>query len=153
MPLDKRNKNIYMVLGWGSKLYSKYLGTSCSKGEQYHFGPMTYLQLMPLDTRNRYMYGLGAGISTVFKIFGTPCSRGVRTTYCPGAHDLHTNWCTLTQRTRIYIVWGGDLNGFWDIKAPPHMAISYIPCDVPLHEEQEYIWFRGGNVNSFWDIK
>lgn len=36
---------------------------------------------------------------------------------------------------------------------PPHMAISYIPYDAPLHKEQEYAWFRGGDDNGFRDIK
>jgi hypothetical protein len=29
----------------------------------------------------------------------------------------------------------------------------YIPSDVPLHKEQEYIKFRGGDLNSFQDIQ
>jgi hypothetical protein len=55
---------------------------------------------MFLDTRNKNMYGLGVGISTVFEI------------------------------AEYFLVKG---------KAePPHMVMTYIPSDVPWHEEQKY---------------
>jgi hypothetical protein len=32
------------------------------------------------------------------------------------------------------------------------MVMTYIPSDVPLHDEQEYIYFRGEDLSSFRDI-
>jgi hypothetical protein len=43
---------------------------------------------MLLDTRNKNIYGLGLGISTVFKIFGDFLLRGDGIT--PYGRDLHT---------------------------------------------------------------
>jgi hypothetical protein len=30
------------------------------------------------------------------------------------------------------------------------MVMIYIPSDVPLHKEQEYVWFRGRDFNGFY---
>jgi hypothetical protein len=30
------------------------------------------------------------------------------------------------------------------------MVMIYIPSDVPLHKEQEYVWFRGRDFNGFF---
>jgi hypothetical protein len=51
----------------------------------------------------------------------------------------------------------GNFNSFRDIRAlpvsggigPPHTVMIYIPSDVPLHKEEEYIWFRGRYFNGF----
>jgi hypothetical protein len=57
---------------------------------------------MLLDIRNKNIYGLGVGISTVFEIFGHFLyqERGERIT--PYGYDLHTISWYLTQETRIY---------------------------------------------------
>jgi hypothetical protein len=57
---------------------------------------------MFFDTRNKNMYGLGVGISTVFEILGHFLFREDRTT--PYDHDLFTIRCSLTQGTRTYMV-------------------------------------------------
>jgi hypothetical protein len=33
------------------------------------------------------------------------------------------------------------------------MVMTYIPSDVPWHEKQKYVWFRGEDLNNFWDIR
>jgi hypothetical protein len=33
------------------------------------------------------------------------------------------------------------------------MVMTYMPSDAPLHNEKEYIQFRGGEFNGFQDIK
>jgi hypothetical protein len=68
------------------------------------------------DKRNKNIYGLWMGISTVFKILKHFRFKGDETIQY--GHDQHTIKCSLTQRTNIYIWFkGGDLNGFQDIKA------------------------------------
>jgi hypothetical protein len=57
---------------------------------------------MFLDTRNKNMYGLRVGISTVFEIFRHFLFKEDGTT--PYGHDLYTIRCSLTQGTRIYMV-------------------------------------------------
>jgi hypothetical protein len=57
---------------------------------------------MLLNTRNKNIYGLGVGISTVFKIFSNFPFLGGGVD--PRGHDLHTIGCYLTQETRIYRV-------------------------------------------------
>jgi hypothetical protein len=57
---------------------------------------------MPLNTRNKNVYGLGVGISMIFKIFSNfPFLEGG---VDPKGHDVHTIGCYLTQETRIHIV-------------------------------------------------
>jgi hypothetical protein len=63
------------------------------------------------------MYGLGVGISTVFEILGHFLFKGDRTT--PYGHDLYTIRWSLTQGTRIYMVWGDVLNNVQDIQQFP----------------------------------
>lgn len=69
---------IYMVKGWGSWPFSRYLGTSSLRGvkttPKAHDLHCTY-HLMPLDTRNKNIYGWGVVILTVFKLF-VPVWRG-----------------------------------------------------------------------------
>lgn len=36
---------------------------------------------------------------------------------------------------------------------PPRMVLIYISFDVPIHKEQEYIWFVGMDLNGFRDIR
>jgi hypothetical protein len=69
---------------------------------------------MLLNTRKKNIYGLGVGISTVFKIFSNFNFLGGGVD--PRGHDLHTIRCFLTQGKRIYMVLAGDLNGFQDIQ-------------------------------------
>jgi hypothetical protein len=57
---------------------------------------------MFLDTRNKNMYGLGVGISTVSKIFSYFQFLGGGVD--PRSHDLHTIGYSVTQGTRIYRV-------------------------------------------------
>jgi hypothetical protein len=54
------------------------------------------------NTRNKNIYGLRVGISTVSKIFSyfNFLGGGVD----PRGHELHTIGCPLTQGTRIYMV-------------------------------------------------
>jgi hypothetical protein len=57
---------------------------------------------MPLNTRNKNIYGLGVGISTVFEIFSNfPFLGGGVDPWGP---DLHIIGCPLTQGTKIYMV-------------------------------------------------
>jgi hypothetical protein len=58
---------------------------------------------MLLDTRNKNIYGLCVGMSTVFNI--SEHLRFKETTLY--GHDLHTIRCYLTQETRIYVLWVG----------------------------------------------
>jgi hypothetical protein len=54
-----------------------------------------------------------------------------------------------------------DLNGFRNIRAlpvsggmgPPHMVMTYILSDVPIHKNQGYVWFKGRDLNGFRDIR
>jgi hypothetical protein len=50
---------------------------------------------MFLDTRNKNMYGLGVGISTVFEIAEHFLFNGGRGGTTPYVHDLHTIKCSL----------------------------------------------------------
>jgi hypothetical protein len=54
------------------------------------------------NTRNKNIYGLGVGISIVFKIFSYFNFLGGEVD--PPGHDLHTIECPSTQGTRIYMV-------------------------------------------------
>jgi hypothetical protein len=67
-----------------------------------------------LDTRNKNIYSLGVGISTVFKIFSYFNFLGVG--LISGVMTYITIGYSLTKGTRIYI-WlrSGDLNDFRDI--------------------------------------
>jgi hypothetical protein len=57
---------------------------------------------MLLNTRNKNIYGLGVGISTVFKIFSNFPFLGGGVD--PRGHGQNTIGCYLTHETRIYIV-------------------------------------------------
>jgi hypothetical protein len=50
---------------------------------------------MFFDTRNKNMYGLGVGITTVFKIAEHFLFKGGGAGITPYGHDLHTIRCSL----------------------------------------------------------
>jgi hypothetical protein len=91
---------------------------------------------MLLNTRNKNIYGLGVGISTVFKIFSNFNFLGGGVD--PRGHDLHTIGCPLTQGTRIYMVLGRGSQRFsrysavslsWGVGLTSGV-MTYIPLDA-----------------------
>jgi hypothetical protein len=93
---------------------------------------------MLLNTRKKNIYGLGVGISTVFKIFSNFNFLGGGVD--PRGHDLHTIGCPLTQGTRIYMVlgWGSQqfsrysaISHSWGVGLTPG-AISNIMNIMPV---------------------
>jgi hypothetical protein len=87
MLLDTRNKNVYMVFGWGSQRFARYSNTFGLR----ETGPLRMVMTnVPSDATTQetrmYMvwgdniYGLGVGISTFFEIFGHFFCQGDGTT-------------------------------------------------------------------------
>jgi hypothetical protein len=127
MLLDTRNKNIYS-LGVGISTVFEIFGHFLFKlGRNYTVWSWPTYHMMFLDTRTKNMYDSGVGISTIFEIFGHFLFKGVGTSSY--SHDLHTIWCSLSQRTRIYmyIVCGWKkIIDFQDIKRLPFWALTHL---------------------------
>jgi hypothetical protein len=75
-----------------------------------------YHQMFPYR-RNKSVYVLLVRISNVFKILKHIPFKGDRG--IPYNYDQGTSKCSLTRETRIYMVYGWDLNSFQFIRTPP----------------------------------
>jgi hypothetical protein len=114
---------------------------------------------MLLDTRNKNIYDLGVGISTVFKIFGH---------YLYQRGQDHSVWSRPTyhkmlldtRNKNIYGLGVGismifEILGHSLLKGgmiPLCTVMTYISSDAPCHKKQGYIWLRGEDFNGFQDI-
>jgi hypothetical protein len=102
---DTRNKNIYMVCGFGSQQFLRCWSTSGVSG----IGPFRMVMIStpsnaPRCMEQDYIWFKGGelGITVVFNIFEHFRFNGYSTT--PYGHNLHTIRWYLTQETRIYVV-------------------------------------------------
>jgi hypothetical protein len=99
---------------------------------------------------HRHTFNLGVGISTILEIIG----------HFPVWSWLHIITCSPTQGTRMYIVYGWDLNGFqryWSTSGlrgmgPFPMVMISIPSNAPWHKEQKYIWFIYMGIITVFNI-
>jgi hypothetical protein len=129
----------------------------CGHYKQFH---VTCKEGHCLGTSQADNCDLGVGISTVLEIIWHFLFKGERPWDNPVWSWLHTITCSLTQGTRMYVVYGLGSQRFlryWSTSGlrgtgPFPMVMMSMPSNAPCCKEQEYIWFRGRDLNGFWDI-
>lgn len=103
---------------------------------------------------------LWVGISTVWKYFGTSCSRGFGTIPLSLWPKYQLMSLKLQKHINLSLAWGSKQifryqgHSWYNSKGPSNVAKTYLPYNATLHKEQEYtrVYGLGLGVSSVFEI-